>query len=285
MIIARLQGGLGNQMFQYAAARALAHRIGSPFKLESLTSLQKDKQRSIALRDLHTNFDMADRREIRKFVSLPGLYRHNPALLSKLGRHIYREPHFHFDPHFFSLTAPVFLDGYWQSPKYFADIEKEIRQEFTIRPERIRNVEEQAREMRERPSVSVHIRRGDFLRPKIKSYHGVMSAFYFEKAIGIIREKLPEMYIYFFSDDMDWVKQNLVVNKNSEFISGQGRTAIEDFYLMSQCRHNIIANSSFSWWAAYLNTNPDKIVIGPQKWFAVSGINTDDLMPTDWQRI
>jgi hypothetical protein len=132
----------------------------------------------------------------------------------------------------------------------------------------------------------VHIRRGDFLNEKITAYHGVLSAFYFEKAIGLIREKIPSASIYFFSDDIEWVKQNLAVDKNSVFVSSFiTRSAIEDFYLMTKCKHNIIANSSFSWWPAWLNNNPDKIVVAPKKWFADSSINTNDLIPQDWIRI
>jgi hypothetical protein len=272
-------------MFQYAAAKSLAARLHTTFKLESLTSLQKDKQRSIALQDLNTHFELATRAEIKKFVGFPTLYRHKPRFFSRLGRNIYREPHFHYDPNFFSLRPPVFIDGFWQSPQYFQDIEPILREEFSVKEELIQNMKEKAREMQARSSVAVHIRRGDFLKPKIKAYHGVMSAFYFEKAIGIIREQVPDAYVYFFSDDIEWVKQNLVVGRNSEFISGNNNSAIEDFYLMSKCRHNVIANSSFSWWAAWLNDNPNKIVVAPQKWFAEPTIDTRDLIPREWIRI
>jgi hypothetical protein len=131
----------------------------------------------------------------------------------------------------------------------------------------------------------VHIRRGDFLKSKTAAYHGVLGAFYFEKAIGIIKDKEPSASVYFFSDDINWVKQNLARHGNAEFASSFTGSAIEDFYLMTKCQHNIIANSSFSWWPAWLNTNPEKIVVAPKKWFNQSSINTNDLIPESWIRI
>jgi Glycosyl transferase family 11 len=284
MIIVRLQGGLGNQLFQYAAGKALATQLDKPFKLETITSIQKDKRRVIALHDVQTTFELASTKEVNEFVRFPSLYRH-PISLFKMGKNIYHEPHFHFDQNFFKVNDPVFLDGFWQSPLYFKDIETIIRNDFVIKPGLIKNVIEKGKELEGKPSIAVHIRRGDFLNPKISAYHGVMSAFYFEKAVGLIREKVPDAFVYFFSDDIGWVKQNLSVDRNTEFVSSPNQSAIEDFYLMTKCRHNIIANSSFSWWPAWLNTNPDKIVVAPKKWFADSSINTNDLIPSDWIRI
>ena len=284
MIIVRLQGGLGNQMFQYAAGKALAAQLNVPFKLETITSLQKDKHRSIALEELETKFELASWKEVKEFVRHPALYRH-PVGLLKGGNHIYREPHFHFDKNFFKINDPVFLDGFWQSPLYFESIENIIRKNFVVKPGFIHNVIEKGKELESTNSLAVHIRRGDFLNPKIAAYHGVLSAFYFEKAIALVKEKEPSATVYFFSDDIDWVKQNLARYKNAEFVSSFTHSAIEDFYLMTKCRHNIIANSSFSWWPAWLNTNPGKIVVAPKKWFAVSSINTGDLIPDNWIRI
>ncbi len=285
MILMRLQGGLGNQLFQYGAAKALSSLLNRPFKLETITSLQKDKQRKIALHDLQTNFELADKKEIEEFVYFPTLYRHKPGFFSRFGKNIYREPHFHFDNNFFQLNDPVFLDGFWQSHLYFKDIEATIRQDFTVKPELIKNVIEKGKELENKPSIAVHIRRGDFLNPKIAAYHGILNALYFEKAIGLIKDKIPGVFVYFFSDDVEWVKQNLAIDKNTELISSFTKSAIEDFYLMTKCRHNIIANSSFSWWPAWLNENPGKIVIAPQKWFAKTDINTNDLIPSNWIRI
>jgi len=284
MIIVRLQGGLGNQLFQYAAGKALATHLNKSFKLETITSLQKDRRRSIALNDFQAAFDLASRKEVKRFVQFPSLYRH-PVSLFKTGRNIYHEPHFHFDENFFNIADPVFLDGFWQSPLYFKPIEDSIRKDFRVRAELINNVIEKGKELEGKSSIAVHVRRGDFLNPKIAAYHGVLDATYFEKAIRLVKDKAAGASVYFFSDDIDWVKQNLSLDKDAEFVSSFTRSAIEDFYLMTKCRHNIIANSSFSWWPAWLNANPDKIVVAPEKWFADSSINTNDLIPGNWTRI
>jgi hypothetical protein len=283
MIIARLQGGLGNQLFQYAAAKALSAKLGVSFKPEVITSLQKDKLRHIALHDLQANFELATNAEVKQFIYFPSLYRHQPAFFSRIGKHIYREPHFHFDPRFFQLNDPVFIDGFWQSHLYFKDIDSSIRQDFAVKPELIKNVTEKGMELQNKLSVAVHIRRGDFLQPKAVAYHGIPDTGYYAKAIALIKEKVPGASIYYFSDDIEWVKANLPAD-TAEFVSSFTKSAIEDFYLMTKCKHNIIANSSFSWWTAWLNNNPGKIVIAPGQWFAVDH-NTNDLIPADWIRI
>lgn len=285
MIIVRLQGGLGNQLFQYAAVKALSTRLNTPFKLDTITSLQKDKKRHISLNDLQTKFELATKTEVKEFVFFPSLYRHKPVFFSKFGKNIYREPHFHFDKQFFYLNDPVFLDGFWQSPLYFKNIEPIIRQDFTVNQELIKDVKEKGKELKNKSSIAMHIRRSDFLNLKSVAYHGVLDAAYYEKAIELSMQKIHDASLYIFSDDIEWVKQTLNVPANTEFISSLTKSAIEDFYLMTKCRHNIIANSSFSWWPAWLNTNPDKIVIAPKNWFADSRINTNDLIPAAWIRI
>lgn len=284
MIIARLQGGMGNQLFQYAAVKALAAKLNVPFKLDNITSLPKDKLRKIALLDFQATIDLASGKEMKQFIYFPSLYRHWPAFFARLGKNIYREPHFHFDQHFFRLTEPVFIDGFWQSHLYFKDIEATIRQDFLLQEYLIKNVKQKGEELKNKNSVAVHIRRGDFLHPNAAAYHGILGTDYYAKAITLIREKVPGSSVHYFSDDIEWVKRNLP-SGNAEFVSSHTVSAIEDFFLMTQCRHNIIANSSFSWWTAWLNNNPDKIVVAPKKWFTDSSINTNDLIPAEWLRI
>jgi hypothetical protein len=284
MIIARLQGGLGNQLFQYAAAKALATRLNRSFKLDAITSLKGDKLRQIALHQLEAGFELATKSEIRKFVFFPTLYRHKPALFSKIGRRIYRERSFSFDQKFLRLRNPIFLDGFWQSPRYFEDIESIIRDDFQVRPELIKKVVQKGNELSAAPSIAVHVRRGDFLNPKIAAYHGVLEPGYYEKAIELVKQKIPNATVHFFSDDIEWVKENIPAAASTEFVSSPNRSAIEDFYLMTRCQHHIIANSSFSWWTAWLNDKPGKIVVAPKSWFAVD-LDTKDLIPRDWIQI
>jgi Glycosyl transferase family 11 len=285
LIITRLQGGLGNQLFQYAAARALATRLDKPFKLEIITTLQKDKKRDIALYDLQANFELAEKKELKEFIFFPSLYRHKPAFFSRFGKNVYREQHFHFDKKIFQLTDPVYLDGFWQSPLYFRGIESILKQDFTVKDELVKNVTARGKELAGKDSIAIHIRRGDLLNPKAMAYHGVLDKTYYEKAIRLLAQKVSSASFHVFSDDIGWAKQNLVLPAGTEFVSSITKSAIEDFYLMTKCRHNIIANSSFSWWPAWLNDNPRKIIVAPKNWFADNRINTDDLIPPEWIRI
>ena len=286
MIIARLQGGLGNQLFQYAAAKGLASRLNCGFKVENITSLTKDRKRKLALDELHTQYHLATENEVRRFVKLPSLYRHAPSLFSLLSKNIYREPHFHFDHSFTLLQDPVFLDGFFQSPKYFSNVNHDILKEFRIKTELSARIKEKCDELANTNSISVHIRRGDFLNPKAINYHGILDKHYYETALELIKQKAGDhARFYFFSDDINWVSSNLLLPPNSELVSKSTGSAIEDFFLMSNCKHNIIANSSFSWWPAWLNNNDKKIVIAPKNWFVDTSIITTDLIPEEWIRI
>lgn len=284
MVIVRIQGGLGNQLFQYAAGSSLAQRLGTVCKLD-LTSLHKKQLRQLELNYFSFEPLIATKEEIKEFVWLPTLYRHSPAFFSKLGKNIYREPHFHFDENFAQLPNHVYLDGYWQSEKYFSSNESRLRNELIIKPAYIQHLQEWVEEMEQNQSVSVHIRRGDYINKKVTDYHGVLTTDYYNKSIRILAQKNPSIKLYFFSDDINWVKQNINIELPHEFISGKTRSTIEDFYLMSKCRHNIIANSSFSWWTAWLNSNKSKTIIAPQNWFKRTDLDTKDLIPKNWLRI
>jgi len=282
MIIARLQGGLGNQMFQYAAAKSLASHHKVPFKLEAITSLNKDRKRELSLSAFDAPFSIASPHEVKKFIPIPKLYRHIPAIFRAMTKNIYAEKHFHFDPAFFELGSEIFIDGFWQSPKYFEKIQEEIRRDFVIKKEFITHLSNKISELHAVNSIGVHIRRGDLLNPKTAAFHGVLPREYYYKGIELLSKEMQDPFFYFFSDDVEWVRSNIDLPNRSEIIS---LSSIEDFYLLSNCRNNIIANSSFSWWAGWLNANSRKTVVAPKHWFAVTSINTSDLIPPNWIRI
>ena len=284
MIIVRIQGGLGNQLFQYAAGSSLAQHLGTICKLD-VSSLHNKQLRQLELNYFSFEPLIATHKEIKDFVWFPSLYRHSPALFSKLGKNIYREPHFHFDKNFSQLTNPVYLNGYWQSEKYFLANENRLRNELTIKHELISHLAGRVQEWFSKETIAVHIRRGDYLQKKIQDYHGILTADYYNNAIAAIAVKVNNPFFCFFSDDINWVKENINIQHPHEFVSGYTKSAIEDFYLMSQCKHNIIANSSFSWWAAWLNKNTGKTVIAPQNWFSNANLDTKDLIPQNWLRI
>ena len=145
---------------------------------------------------------------------------------------------------------------------------------------------EMAAQIDARKSVSLHVRRGDFVNnPQTFSHHGVCEPGYYREAIGKIKEQHTDLEVFVFSDDMDWAKANITTDLPVTFVNGAGRQDFEDLYLMSLCRHNIIANSSFSWWGAWLNPNPEKIVVAPARWFNDKNTDTKDLLPPEWVKL
>lgn len=282
MIIVRLFGGLGNQLFQYAAARSLALHHNTIVKIDP-GSLKDLAGRELELQYFNIPLQIASPEEIRHYTSLSFFSKYFEKLIPTYKRSIYKEPHFHFDPHFFEAGADIYLKGYWQSEKYFKNIEPVIRRELVIRDEFIQHLKEKAALLQAENSVLIHIRRGDYLKKEILEYHGIMDEAYYNRAIDYVSSKTGPVKVYFFSDDIDWVKQHIRIDYPYEFVTQQiTRSAIEDFYLMTRCRHSIIANSSFSWWAAWLNNHSSKVVVAPKQWLKISGLNTKDVIPDTW---
>ena len=285
MIITKILGGLGNQMFQYAAGRCLAHLNNTQLKLD-VTGFTDYKLRNFDLHALHVNCQPASGEEIRNLLPSHNFEKALQYLFPKKRRTYYREKYFHFDDNILKFGKDVYLKGYFQSEKYFLPIKETLQKEFTFKDEIIRKVKDFTDKTRSATSVSVHIRRGDMENdPVTTGHHGIMPLSYYKKGIEIIRSKIANPQFYFFSDDINWVKENFNDLKPT-FVSGEiSQTHFEDLYLMSQCHHNIIANSSFSWWGAWLNKNPDKIVIAPKIWFIKGPKDTQDLLPEKWIKI
>lgn len=285
MIISKIIGGIGNQLFQYAVGRALAHLNNTSLKLD-VSSFDKDALRNFSLQYFNAKIDYASEKEIMHLIpsnSLDKVFQH---FLPVKSRKIYKEKYFHFDENVLRLGPNVYLRGYFQSEKYFMVIKDIIRNEFRLRDEKTKPCEEIAMQMAETNSISVHIRRGDFAKDeKTMAYHGILGIDYYSSAFEIIQSKIPDPIFYFFSDDIDWVKQNFPF-PGSIYVSGNlTNDPLQDLYLMTQCKHNIIANSSFSWWGAWLNNKNDKIVIAPDKWFGNGPQDTQDIIPGSWIRI
>jgi len=284
MIISRIIGGLGNQLFQYAAGKALALQHQTELQLD-VNAFDKYDTRNFDLAAFQTELHFATKEQVDGFKNrnITGKIRDN--IFPMAFRKVYKPKHFHFHPRFFRAPAHIYLHGYWQSEKYFAPVSEAIRREFTMKEEYLKPVQAVAATIHSSPSVSVHIRRGDYKNPATVEIHGVLEANYYRAGIKRVLEKVPDASVYFFSDDMNWVRENLPFEK-AIYVSGNlSQNHFEDFYLMSQCQHNIIANSSFSWWAAWLNNNPGKIVIAPKNWFNKGPKDTQDLIPEGWLKI
>ena len=292
MIIVKLMGGLGNQMFQYAAARRLALRHDVPLKLD-LSFLEGDQNgntpRRFALDCFAINAGKASRREV---VLMSGQAATRPeTFLARVSRKIchytdYRERFFRFDPKVLCLPDNTYLEGYWQSEQYYTDYAETIRREFMVKQPLLGRNRELADEIRSVNAVSVHIRRGDYVTDLgTNAVHGLCSTEYYRKAEEMIVQSVEKPVFFVFSDDPEWVEVNFEPRCPVIYSNRNGEVPYEDLRLMSLCRHHIIANSSFSWWGAWLSVNPDKIVIAPERWFNDPSINTVDLIPVGWHRI
>jgi hypothetical protein len=296
MVIVKLSGGLGNQMFQYAAARRLAYVNEASLKLDVswFDNIPRgDTTRQYELFVFSCVQEIALPKEIKALrgVDIERWPKIAKRLLKNTGlfmkQSCVREKHFHFDPEILRIHGDVYLDGYWQSDKYFADIEDVIRAEFIINSVPDPVSRELGDIIKSCESVSVHVRRGDYVaNSTISQFHGVSSLNYYKTSIAELAGKLRNPHFFVFSDDPAWLKSKLKVNVPITYIEHNSpEKAYEDLRLMSLCKHHIITNSSFSWWGAWLSSNPEKAVIAPQKWFARDDINTDDLMPNSWLRI
>ncbi len=295
MIITRLCGGLGNQMFQYAAARRLAEKHRTELKLDlSFFSMELDKDttpRAYAL-DIFKTIQTAATPWERFKLYPHSKNRHKNMVLTRLIRfglikdRRYAEKHCNFDPAVLHLTGRTMLDGYFQSEKYFKDIEEIIRREFTLKSPLSAKAAAIQKQIKETESVSLHVRRGDYITNKAAGqFHGMCYADYYQRAIAIIKEKIKHPHFYIFSDDPKWVKENIHIPNPHTYIADHTDKDYEELILMAHCKHNIIANSSFSWWGAWLNNPPHKIVIAPTRWFTDEKIDTSDLIPKSWTRI
>ncbi len=284
MIITQINGGLGNQLFQYCSAKALSLHKNIPLRLD--LSYFEATGKKDDLRFFQLPEKKATAAELYPYYNQSFFKKISQRLTNKYHRDIYKEPFFHYDPLFFSLNDHVMLKGLRQSEKYFMNYKKDIRNLLTIKEESIKNILHFKDELNNQESVSVHIRRGDYLTKVALHVLGLMDKDYYLRAFEALSKTIKSPKVYYFSDDIEWVEKELLPLIPGQLVAKRQPTNhIEDFYLMSQCKHNIIANSSFSWWAAWLNNNPCKIVIAPKKWFNKGPRDTYDLYPDGWLTI
>ena len=286
MVAVELIGGLGNQMFQYATARALALSRNENLLLDNHLF------ESYALHDFGLNHFNIDRSflEIEKTVFEPlSLSNRAKAILSKREIYnLYAEKDLTFNEKLFTLQHKnIFLKGYFQSEKYFIKFEDQLRKDFEIKSPLKKQTIDFLKIIEAENSVSLHIRRGDYVtNPEANAVHGTCDLNYYHRAIDIIKEKIDKPVFFIFSDDIDWAKENLKIDSPIYFVDfNDASTNYEDIKLMSACKHNIIANSSFSWWGAWLNANRSKTVIAPSRWFKIDIHNSKDIIPESWMKI
>lgn len=281
MIIVKLRGGLGNQMFQYATGRNLALKNNTKLKFD-VTELEHDKLRNYELHIFNISGSIASSYRlmfIRKF---------NKNIISKvLGQnYLYiKQKDWYFDATILEKKGNIYLDGYWQSEKYFKDIRHIITKDFMIRRDPDKKNKSVSKKIESSNSVCIHVRREDYIKNKItKEVHGICSLEYYHNAVKIIEKKTRNPKFFIFSDDSKWTRKNLKLKHTTIYVDiNNMEKSYEDLRLMSNCKHFIIANSSFSWWGAWLSNNPDKIVCAPKKWFTI--IDEGDIVPKSWIRV
>jgi hypothetical protein len=297
MFLAKLQGGLGNQMFQYACARALAEEYQTELVLD-LTWFDHQKLRKFELDQWQiTPSKVINPEGIEKIKYALGVTKSSKDFQNRIRRYLSKHLAFpkwswvneirsgHFQDISIRSGKNIYLSGYWQSEKYFSDFSDIIRHEFI--PKIPFNESDQllAEKMRTDPnSISIHVRRGDYIKDfKTARVHYVCIPPYYERAVQQLNRELSgDLSLYVFSDDISWCKNNLIFPFQVQYISGSTRGLAQEITLMAQARHQIISNSSFSWWAAWLNDYNEKIVVCPNRWFNTTP--APDILPKDWSR-
>ena len=276
----KLSGGLGNQMFQFATGYAVAKKNNVRLSLD-LKYINKRK--------LFNGFELENVFNIYSKISFLNKQSSFKSLnfleiLNIFDKSFYKfiEPHYHYSQNILNLPKHSFLDGYWQSELYFKDYTNEIREIFSFSGNLDKENNLIIEEINSNNSISIHLRRGDFLL-KQNNNHNTNLKEYYLKAINYSSKFLKNPKYFIFTDDPSWVSENFIL-KHSYFIVdiNHGSKSFLDMHLMSLCQINIIANSSFSWWGAWLNNKKDKIVYAPKNWFNDKSICTDDLFPKSW---
>ncbi len=276
MVIVQIEGGLGNQMFQYALYVAFTDK-----KISTRADIYKFKDYK-----LHNGY------ELERIFGIKASYvgKKQRAIVKALSKclhvlsgHPYKEkPSRQWQ--FQGAVCKIrfgFLKGYWQTEKYFEAVSLTVRERFTFPPIQDERNKEILTKIKSCSSVSLHIRRGDYLNTAQPSN---LPLGYYENAISLLNASVPDACFFVFSDDIAWAREN-VKEKNVHFIDwNTGSESFRDMQLMSHCEHNIIANSSFSWWGAWLNGNANKLVLAPQQWMPGLTTNTD-IIPKGWIQV
>ena len=293
MIVCHLSGGLGNQLFQYATAKRLSFMHGAELVLDLNWFEHAPRNASVRVYELWhypITARLATEAESRQFKRYEGrIARLLP--FNKPWKACF-EKGFQFNPRVLSLPDNSYLRGYWQSHKYFEDIADILNTELVPNEplsEPDRNVASSIHNVNKN-AVAVHVRRADYVNIKSASdFHGVCSTDYYHSAFEKISEQVEEPQFFVFSDDMEWVENNINFPGGVTYVShNSAATAFQDLRLMSLCTHKVIANSSFSWWGAWLQENDvcaSGMVIAPKKWFAKSSVSVQGRFPDSWMLI
>lgn len=293
MIFVKLMGGLGNQMFQYAAARRLALQHGTEVVFDPSyfdycspegVPRQYELDHFCVNGRIATPLEVAEKSGFCESWLLRLKIMINRVFGTGTKLNLYKEEQNCFCKEVLSLPDDVYLSGYWQSERYFSDIAGILREEFRVRTALDGVNKEISAQICTTDSVAVHFRRGDYVTStKTAAFHGNLTEAYYLRAIEELCRIVSSPHLYIFSDEPDWVRHEMTFPVPATIVDhNPPERGYEDLRLMSSCRHAIIANSSFSWWGAWLINNPNKVVVAPQQWFNDNSNNIPDLIPSGW---
>jgi hypothetical protein len=284
-LLVRLMGGLGNQMFQYAAARALADRWGVDVLFDPRYVRRKAQHTGLAIDAFAIRAKEAPASVLKKFPEWQYKF-------TRAARHwwrplggVFHECKLGVDPRLLMQKPGTLLAGFWQSQSYFESAATRLREDFVLATPWPNAAQALAQEMAEVPSVGIHLRRGDYVSNALAAQrHGVCSADYYRKALEWLGQEVGDLRCFVFTDDESWVRANIPLPAQTVYASGLKLRPEHDLVLMSRCKHQIIANSTFAWWGAWLNPNTNKRVVAPTPWYDAAELDGSAIVPAQWHR-
>jgi hypothetical protein len=289
-VIVGLYGGLGNQMFQYAMGRAVSLRLSAQLELD-ISSFSGVPDRQFALKPFSIQADILPAKDngVGHGSVRQKIYQKLARRFSgrRLGVKVFRERTFHFDPASSGIEESVYLDGYWQSEKYFSSVPDAIAEDFSLRHSMTVQSNEMLNKISGSNAICLHVRRGDYVsNPSANAVHGLCSLDYYQAGLKYVCSGVSDPHCFVFSDDPEWVRANLHLPFSMTIVDFNGPDmAHEDLHLMAACKHFVIANSSLSWWGAWMGKHPGKRVVAPKQWFRNDSKDTSDLIPATWIRL
>lgn len=288
MVIVQLKGGLGNQMFQFAAAKLLGAHINKDIKID--VSFFNEASKSVTKREYYLDFyhinDIVIHKTRKKTFFQKCLFKIGYPLLKATNHRLVLRGVEKSKLNYYKKFKKVILNGYFLDLKLLESNQNLVKSIFQFNEHRVHPVKKLKEMIQNTQSVSLHVRRGDYLNQKNQHIYYTCEVDYYKRAIEHIYSKLDKPHFFVFSDDLEWARKELGFNGTTEYIDVRSHDKdVLEFFLMSNCKHNIIANSTYSWWAAYLNRNPEKIVLAPEIWYKNEEENKKalQLVPEEWK--
>jgi hypothetical protein len=295
MIVTNFTLGLGNQLFQYATGYALAKFKGVEHCMDLVSGLSAPRSENhiYLFSPESRESQLSELKQLSWIFNLPqktlSEIRYEEEILKALDATLLLEGQLGYSTRLHkNHRSSCYLIGYWQAYRYFEDCARDIRRQFRVSTKLSESTKRLENQILNSNSIFLHVRRGDYLKPCHASFHGNLAIDYYAKGLEYIQQRSSNAALYIFSDDIDWTKRNMKFGLPVTYVDHtSAKTAQEDLHLMTCCRHSIVANSTFSWWGAWLSERSGSIRIAPERWFAIEKYNkhSKTLIPPSWIRI